>query len=57
MVQNGQKNIASKIRKQRLVEPVSDEVDLEELIMDSPIIRVYQHGTGAKKKKSLNSRG
>ena len=33
----------------RLLEQVSDDIDLEQLLLDSRIIRVHQHGAGAKK--------
>ena len=33
----------------RLLEQVSDDIDLEQLLLDSTIIRVHQHGAGAKK--------
>ena len=36
-----------------LLEQVSDDIDLEQLLLDSTIIRVHQHGAGAKKKKGL----
>jgi len=32
-----------------LLEQVSDDIDLEQLLLDSRIIRVHQHGAGAKK--------
>ena len=32
-----------------LLEQVSDDIDLEQLLLDSTIIRVHQHGAGAKK--------
>ena len=34
----------------RLLEQVSDDIDLEQLLLDSTIIGVHQHGAGAKKK-------
>jgi hypothetical protein len=37
----------------RLLEQVSDDIDLEQLLLDSTIILVHQHGTGAKIKKGL----
>ena len=33
----------------RLLEQVSDDIDLEELLLNSRILRVHQHGAGAKK--------
>jgi len=33
----------------RLLEQVSDDIDLEQLLLDSTIIGVHQHGAGAKK--------
>ncbi len=35
---------------QRVVEAVTDDPDLEALLIDSTIVRVHQHGTGALKK-------
>ena len=32
-----------------LLEQVSDDIDLEQLLLDSTIIRVHQHGAGKKK--------
>jgi hypothetical protein len=37
----------------RLLEQVSDDIDLEQLLLDSTIILVHQHGAGAKIKKGL----
>ena len=33
-----------------LLEQVSDDIDLEQLLLDSIIIRVHQHSAGVKKK-------
>ena len=42
----------------RLLEQVSDDIDLEQLLLDSTIIRVHQHGAGAKKRRAIGrSRG
>jgi putative transposase len=35
---------------QRVVEAVIDDPDLEALLIDSTVVRVHQHGTGALKK-------
>lgn len=35
---------------QRVVETVTNDPDLEALLIDSTIVRVHQHGTGALKK-------
>ena len=32
-----------------MLEQVSDDIDLEQLLLDSTIIGVHQHGAGAKK--------
>ncbi|HIA66577.1 TPA: hypothetical protein EYN98_11060 [Candidatus Poribacteria bacterium] len=32
-----------------MLEQVSDDIDLEQLLLDSTIIRVHQHSAGAKK--------
>lgn len=35
---------------QRLIEAVSDDVDLEALFIDSTVVRAHQHAAGAQKK-------
>ena len=40
----------------RLLEQVSDDIDLEQLLLDSRIIRVHQHGAGAKKRRASGHR-
>ena len=40
----------------RLLEQVSDDIDLEQLLLDSTIIRVHQHGAGAKKRRASGHR-
>ena len=40
----------------RLLEQVSDDIDLEQLLLDSTIIRVHQHGAGAKKRRAPGHR-
>lgn len=36
---------------QRVIAKVSDDADLEALLIDSTIVRAHQHAAGAKKKK------
>ena len=40
----------------RLLEQVSDDIDLEQLLLDSRIIGVHQHGAGAKKRRASGHR-
>jgi len=42
---------------QRVVEAVTDAPDLEALLIDSTIVRVHQHGTGALKKTENKASG
>lgn len=37
---------------QRVVEAVSDDVDLEALFIDSTVVRAHQHAAGAQKKRA-----
>ena len=41
---------------QRVVEAVTNDPDLEVLLIDSTIVRVHQHGTGALKKTETSHR-
>ena len=40
----------------RLLEQVSDDIDLEQLLLDSTILRVHRHGAGAKKRRASGHR-
>ena len=39
-----------------LLEQVFDDIDLEQLLLDSTIIRVHQHGAGKKKRRASGHR-
>ncbi len=41
----------------RVKESVADDPDLEELMMDSTVVRVHQHGAGAQKKTDRRRSG
>lgn len=42
---------------QRLIEAISDDVDLEALFVDSTVVRAHQHAAGAQKKKARKRSG
>lgn len=42
---------------QRVIEAISDDVDLEALFIDSTVVRAHQHAAGAKKKKARKRSG
>ena len=42
---------------QRVIEAVSDDVDLEALFIDSTAVRAHQHAAGAQKKKARRRLG
>jgi putative transposase len=42
---------------QRVIEAVSNDVDLEALLIDSTVVRAHQHGAGAQKKRGRKRSG
>ena len=42
---------------QRVIDAVSEDADLEALLIDSTIVRAHQHAAGAKKKKAPKRSG
>jgi len=42
---------------QRVIEAVSDDVDLEALFIDSTVVRAHQHAAGAQKKRGRRRSG
>ena len=42
---------------QRVIEAISDDVDLEALFVDSTVVRAHQHAAGAQKKKARKRSG
>lgn len=42
---------------QRVIHAVSEDADLETLLIDSTIVRAHQHAAGAQKKKALKRSG
>ncbi len=42
---------------QRVIGAITDDPDLEALLIDSTIVRVHQHGTGALKKTEVKPSG
>ena len=42
---------------QRVIEELSDDVDLEALFIDSTVVRAHQHAAGAQKKKARKRSG
>lgn len=42
---------------QRVIEAVSDDVDLEALFIDSTVVRAHQHAAGAQKKRGTKRSG
>ena len=42
---------------QRVIEAISDDVDLEALFVDSTVVRAHQHAAGSQKKKARKRSG
>ena len=42
---------------QRVIEAVSEDVDLEALLIDSTVVRAHQHAAGAQKKRGRKRSG
>ena len=42
---------------QRVIEAISEEVDLEALFIDSTVVRAHQHAAGAQKKRGRKRSG
>lgn len=42
---------------QRVIEAISEDVDLEALLIDSTVVRAHQHAAGAQKKKARKRSG